>query len=173
VIRPLALLLTLLLTGCDGLSSIPWFFKTYEHPTYRFSLRAPRTWTVDQDSVMGSAVMLTAPDDDPLFKTNINVVLQPRREKLPLDGLADRSAKQLQLVFNQYRLLGQASGALGDLPAVELRGRYLAREGSRIVRTVLAVTADTIYVLTFTCREEREPEFKNIFDTVRGSFLVP
>ncbi len=158
--------------GCEGWT-IPWLWKTYEHPTYRFSLRMPRSWSFRQDSVMGSAVVLLAPEDDPVFRTNINVVAQPRRDKLTLEQLATQSGQQLVLIFNQYRLLGTAKTSLGNISAVELRGRYLAREGPRIVRTLIALTLDTVYVFTFTCREEREREFQKTFDSVRESFRPP
>ncbi|MFH1016853.1 MAG: DcrB-related protein [Pseudomonadota bacterium] len=172
ILRALLFLPLLLSLGCDN-PSIPWLWKTYEHPTYRFRLRMPRSWSFQQDSVMGSAVMLLAPEDDPVFRTNINIVVQLRREKLTLEQMAAQSSKQLELIFNQYRLLGEAKTTLGDISALELRGRYLAREGPRIVRTVIALTLDTIYVFTFTCREEREGEFQKTFDGVRESFRAP
>src|SRR5262245_46033190 len=103
---------------------------------------------------MGAAVVLRAPSQGLAFKPNITIVVEPMCEKMNFETLASRTAQQLLILFNKYRLLGQANTQLGELPAIELRGQYFAQEGTRIVRTILTIAKDTQYVFTFTSQLE-------------------
>lgn len=92
---------------------------------------------------------------------------------MTLDKLSTVAAKQLSFALNEYQLLSNAPSRLGNFPAIELRGRVHALEGSRIVRTILAMTDDIQYVVTFVCREEREGDLQRTFDQIRRSFSAP
>jgi hypothetical protein len=162
--------------GCDSVSTlwprIPWYWKTYEHPTYRFSIRVPRTWKVESSGVMEAQVVLLASEDDLLFRANANVMVQ-RAQKRSLLQEAAISLQQLRLLMNEYELLSEAPTRLGDLPAHEIRGRYRGAEGSRILRTIIGIQGDREYVFTFTCREERETVFQPLVREMIRSFHAP
>lgn len=169
------LLLLVWVQACEWplLAGIPWAWRTYEHPTYRFSLRVPRAWDVEPAGVMGAQVVFLASEKDPAFRANANLVVQKRPEKRTLKEEAGLSLRQIALMLNEYELLSEAPTQLGNLPAHELRGRYRAAEGSRIIRTRIAFTEDMEYVFTFTCREEREIAFQPVVKEMIRFFRAP
>jgi hypothetical protein len=168
----LSLFLLPLQTGCEWYK-LPWYFKAYEHPTYHFSLRIPRSWKIEQSGVLGAQVIFIAPEKDLSFRANGNVVVQRRDPKRVLKEEAFFSAQQLHLLMNEYQLLSEAPTKLGNLPAHEIRGKYRATEGSRILRTVMAYAEDREYIFTFTCREERELAFQPVINEMIRSFRPP
>jgi hypothetical protein len=156
-------------SACDT-SKLPLLWKTYTHPTYRFSVRVPRTWKAEQDSLLGAAYIFRAPDSKSSFRPNLTVVVQTMESALTLDQLTQRSAQQLDLLFKQFRLLGQMNTELGSLKAREIRGRYLAEEGPRLIRTFITIDRGIQYVLTFACQEEQEGQYVSLLEGVRKSF---
>ena len=146
------------------------FWKEYSHPTYRFSLYLPKDWTQKTEGLMGSAVLFLAPEEDALFRANVNVVVENLRKKNTLKEIADRSEKQLEFLLHEYRLLARAPTKLGTLAAIELRGMYSGTEGARILRTIIANTDDMHYVVTFTTRADQEEKYNKLFEKVRQSF---
>jgi hypothetical protein len=161
-------------SGCDWVARIPWLYKTYEHPTYRFALRVPRSWTIDSGTgLMGAQVVLLASEEDRLFRANLNVVVQPRPAQRTLKQEATVSLQQLRLMMNEYEALSDAAARIDSREAYEIRGRYRATEGYRILRTILTFTDDLEYILTFTCREEREISLQPEVKTILESFHAP
>jgi len=156
-------------TSCDS-PKFGIFWKSYQHPTYRFQIRVPRSWEIKQDTVWGSAVAVIPAQGDPLFRPSANVVVQELKEKIELPALADLSARQLSALLNEYRLLSQGPTKLGETPAREIRGTYVGTEGERLIRTILAVAGPYEYVVTFACRRDREMEMQGTFDAIRASF---
>lgn len=157
--------------GCDS-PRIPILWKTYEHPSYQFSLRIPRSWETKSDGLGGAAVVFLASETDTVFRANLNVVVQDRRTQLNLEQISVMAAEQLKFVLNEYELLARAKTRLGSFDAFELRGRYAGPEGRRIIRTFIAVTDSVEYVVTFGAREEREPHFQKAVRAIVDSFQV-
>jgi hypothetical protein len=159
--------------GCE-LSDLPWYWKTFEHPTYRFTVSYPRTWVVETSGSLGAAAVFRTKEKDPLFRANANVVVQQRK---PGGTTVEQEAKVtyqvLRMVMNEYRLLSQAPVRLGIIDAHELRGKYKAAEGFRIIRTILGVEGDQSYIFTFTCREEEELTYAPLVKRMIDSFRVP
>jgi hypothetical protein len=120
---------------------------------------------------MGSAVAFLASEDDPLFRGNANIVVEERRNKeKSLDQLGDQAVAHLSFLLNEYELLSRAPSKLGNLTALELRGRYRGPEGARIIRTIVGLSEDMHYIATFSCREDREETFQKSFEVMRASF---
>lgn len=168
----LVLLGLLFLQGCSW-SDLPFYWKSFEHPTYRFSLEVPRTWDVELSGRLGAAVVLRASEKDPLFRANSNVVVQRRSSQKPLEEQAKVTFKVLRSVLNEYRLLSESATRLGTLQAHELRGKYRATEGYRIIRTIIGITNEREYIFTFTCREEKEAIFQAVIQKMIASFHAP
>ncbi|HLG19463.1 MAG TPA: hypothetical protein VI895_06565, partial [Bdellovibrionota bacterium] len=133
------------LLSCDS-PQISWLWKTFEHPTYRFTVRVPRGWTIKRDGLLGSAVAFLASDEDPLYRANANIVVELWKDNKSLDTLADQAVQHLTFLMNDYELLSRAPTRLGNLRAIELRGRYRGPEGLRILRTVIGLSEDTYYI---------------------------
>ncbi len=162
------------LGSCEWTTAIPWTWKTYEHPTYRFTLKVPRTWKTETSGVMGAQAVFLAPEEDPIFRASANIVVQAKDPRRPsLKDEVGLSLRQLQLLLNGYRLLSEAPARLGNLDAYELRGSYRAAEGERLIRTLIAFDGSRIFVFTFTCREEREAAFQDVVKRMIASFRSP
>ncbi|MFH1263059.1 MAG: PsbP-related protein [Pseudomonadota bacterium] len=166
-------LLLPVISACEYAPLLPWYWKRYEHPTYRFSLKVPRNWQVELSGAMQAAAVFLAPEEDRLFRANLNVVVQPKPPKLDLKGEAMISLQQLRLLMSEYELLSDAPTRLGSFEAYEIRGKYRGAEGYRVLRTILALSDDAEYVVTFTCREERETAFQEVVKKILASFQAP
>jgi hypothetical protein len=136
-------------------------------------MKVPRLWQIQPAGVMGAQVVFLEADDDPVFRANLNVVIQGRTSKQTLEELAVLSAKQLRFLLKEYQLLSRGMVRLANTDAFELRGRYRGLEGSRIIRTIVALTNTQQYVLTYSCREERELALQPIVQEMIASFLLP
>ena len=165
----LAAVAALLLSACSAYQ-LPGLWKTYEHPTYRFSVKIPRSWEVRPDASPGVAVLFIAPDEAGVFRANANVHVIRRQNDRTLDELARLSSLQLTAVMPGYRLLAQVPTSLGDIPAMELRGRQSAEDGRRILRTFLAFCGPFQYTLTFACSEESESRWQGVLEGIRRTF---
>lgn len=113
--------------------------------------------------------MFFSDHSDENFKANANIVVT-KIENTNLDTLQKLSISQLKLILNQYELITQNSVNLGKLKAFELRGKYMASEGSRIIRTVVALDQDTEYVFTFTAASDAEKNYTQIVNYMIQSF---
>ena len=145
----------------------------FRSPSYGFTLKTPRSWTVREGGDFGALLTFLPKEDDTLFRANANLVVEPKDPSTNLDNLAQRSVVQLQALLAGYRVLGQIPMRWGGLPAIEIRSLYSASEGDRILRTFLAVTTDFVYVLSITCRAEREAEHTSDFNAFVASFVWP
>ncbi|MCB0309353.1 MAG: DcrB-related protein, partial [Bdellovibrionales bacterium] len=160
----------LVLFGIVSCHYMPWFWKSYTHPTYGFSLTYPRSWTLKEGSSFGTTLTLVPPEDDRLFLTNANLVVEANANKLTLDKLTEKSKIQLSQLLNQYEVLAQAPTSLGNLKANEIRARYQATEGERLIRTWIAVSDSFVYVFTFTCRIQNESNYLKLLPHMIQSF---
>lgn len=162
--------LSIFLSGCD-LSRVPGLWKEYEHPTYRFQLKVPRSWDIqDPSALVGVQVSFIAPKKEPNFRANANIVVQPKEEKFSLSTVAEQSQKQLKLLFQNYRLLSKGPAKLGNLSAFELRGQYQAQEGFRLVRSIFGASKDMLYVFTFSCPQAQERNYHRTVQLIISSF---
>lgn len=160
-----------LILGCDSIS-IPWSWVKYEHPTYRLSFSHPRSWKVQEGGSLGSTLTIVPPEDDPLFRVNANLVVEAIGENAKLKEIGEKSKTQLQLLLQDYELLAYAPTKLGALEAVEIRGKYRASEGERLIRTRIALTPSYMLVWTFTCRLELESKHEKTFARMMESFKI-
>lgn len=122
---------------------------------------------------MGTAVELFPASADPLFRPNMNIVIQDRKENMELSRLAELSVEQLRFVLHHYQPLARAPLKLGNLSAIELRGSYEASEGIRIIRTLMAYHLKTEVIVTITYRAEKEQELTADFNRVLATLQFP
>lgn len=164
------LLLILLLTvSCSFLEKQGFNYKTYTHPSIQFAVEYPRSWEVQEGGHMGSQVIFLSKRKSDVFQANINLVVAPADIK-DMDALSRLSIQQLKLILNQYELITQNRTKLGKWDAFELRGRYTAKEGNRIIRTVVAIANDNEFVMTFTAEAEKEKNYTQIVNHMIESF---
>lgn len=118
---------------------------------------------------VGSQVMFYSNRGDENFKANANIVVTQAENK-DLDALQKLSISQLKLILNQYELINQSPTKFGNLNAFELRGKYVASEGSRTIRTIVALDKDIEYVFTFTAASDAEKNYTKIINYMIQSF---
>lgn len=116
----------------------------------------------------GQVIFLSSQKSD-VFQANVNIVFS-RADIQNMEVLSRLSIQQLKLILNQYELITQTQTKLGNLNAFELRGRYTAKEGNRIIRTVVAVDNGNEFVLTFTAEADKEKNYTQIINHMIESF---
>lgn len=130
-------------------------WKKYEHPSFFFSFKHPKSWQISEESTFQIQLSILMGIEDPIFKPNINFVIQPA-SKLNLEQLAYLANKQLSVFLSGFEQLSQTNIKISGYPALELRSRYEALNDPRIVRTSIFKTQDLEYTITFTCRQNQE-----------------
>lgn len=110
-------------------------------------------------------------NDKSLFRANANIVVTQTDKKTP-DEIMQMSIRQLKLILNNYDVITQVKRKVGTLDGFELRGRYIAKEGARIIRTVVGFKGDMEYVITFTCLMEEEKNYTQIINYMIESFTT-
>lgn len=156
--------------ACDR-PALSFFWKQYVHPSFGFSFKYPRSWTIEEGSLFGTQLTLLAKEKDALFRTNLNFVV----EKRPAEDLETAVAKaktQLRMLLNEYQVLAEAKREIDGHLTWEIRGRYEAVSDPRIIRTFMFFTADYLYVITFTAREKYESQYHPTLSTLLDSFTV-
>lgn len=118
---------------------------------------------------MGSQVVFLSNKKSDVFQANVNLVVTPADIK-DLDVLSRLSIQQLKLILNQYELITQNRTKLGKWNAFELRGKYTAKEGNRIIRTIVAIANDNEFVMTFTAEAAKENNYTQIVNHMIESF---
>lgn len=161
----------LFLFACSYLQDFGFFYKTYTHPSLQFSIKYPRTWEFQEGGLFGSQVVFSSDKKNEVFRANANLVVTKADIK-NIDELSTLSIQQLKLILNQYELITQNRTKLGNLDGFELRGRYTAKEGNRILRTVVAMDKDTEYVFTFTSTADKENNYTKIVNHMIQSFKL-
>jgi hypothetical protein len=157
------------LSSCSFLEKQGFNYKTYKHPSIQFSIDYPspgkwkkvvswaaRSYSYPTKKLVYFNPMLTSSFPGQIFET----------WKL----LSRLSIQQLKLILNQYELITQTQTKLGNLNAFELRGRYTAKEGNRIIRTVVAIDNGYEFVLTFTAEADKENNYTQIINHMIESF---
>lgn len=161
----------LFLFSCSYLQGFGFYYKTYTHPSLQISMDYPRDWTMEEGGSMGGQFSFYSDKTNEIFRANANLVVTSADIK-DLDQLSGLSIQQLKLILNQYELITQNKTHLGSLDAFELRGRYTAKEGIRIIRTVVAIHKETIYVFTFTAAADKENNYTKIVNHMIQSFKL-
>ena len=120
---------------------------------------------------MGSQVQFFSDKTNEVFRANANlVVVKP--DMKDLDQLSGLAIQQLKLLLNQYELITQNKTKLGTLDAFEIRGKYAAKEGNRIIRTVVALDKENQYVFTFTASADKENNYTKKVNHMIQSFKL-
>ncbi|HMQ10819.1 MAG TPA: PsbP-related protein [Oligoflexia bacterium] len=133
------------------------FWKKYEHPSFFFSFKHPKSWQVVEESSFQTQLSILLSVDDPIFKPNINFVIQPL-SKLSLEQLSYLANKQLIKLLSGFEQLSQTEIIVSGFTAIELRSKYEALNDPRIIRTSIFKTQDLEYTITFTCRQSQEEQ---------------
>lgn len=164
------ILITLcLLFGCDRINS--WLgYKTYSHPSLRFSIDYPSSWQKIENGAFGTQVQFLS-KDPAIFMANANISTN-RNPSLTLEELADLSVKQLTTLLNSYNIETKAIGTLGTHRAIDLRGTYQGKEGLRRIRSVISIIKEMQYTFTFTCEAEAEHEYQKMINKMIDSFTL-
>jgi hypothetical protein len=163
------LMLALSLQGCSWFEEVLVGWSTYEHPSLNFTIDYPTDWQLKTDADFGVQVQFFAPERQDLFRSNANIVVT-KADVLDLDALADLSVRQLTALISGYSVDTKAYGNLGNLPGIDLRGRYPSATGPRMIRTVIAVDQGMQFVFTFTCPYALEAAFQKQVNKMIDSF---
>lgn len=157
------------LSSCSFLEKQGFNYKTYKHPSIQFSIDYPKSWKMEEGGQLGSQVVFLSNQKAGIFQSNVNIVFS-RADIRDMEVLSRLSIQQLKLILNQYELITQTQTKLGNLNAFELRGRYTAKEGNRIIRTVVAIDNGYEFVLTFTAEADKENNYTQIINHMIESF---
>ena len=157
------------LCSCSLFEKQDFYYVTYTSPSLQFSIQYPKPWDLQEGGALGSQVIFSTNENKESFRANANIVVTNADNK-NLESIMKLSVNQLKLILNQYELITQNKTQLGTLDAFELRGKYLAKEGPRIIRTVVAVQKDTEYVFTFTAGLDTEKNYTKIINYMIQSF---
>lgn len=161
-----------LLSSCSFFEKTSFYYKTYTHPSIQFSIDYPRSWKIQEGGAMGGQVIFLSNKTDAAFQANANLVVTKADIK-DLNVLSRLSVQQFKLVLNEYELITQNETKLGKkLNGLELRGRYKAKEGIRILRTIVAVDGDREFVFTFTSAFDKENNYTQIINHMIESFKL-
>jgi hypothetical protein len=99
--------------------------ETYRHPTAGFELPLPRDWE-RADNVQGCALVAAEPPrDDPHFRANVVVTIEPLPKGAALDAWADRSLEALRESLDRLRVVDVDAAEVGGLPARRALTHYL------------------------------------------------
>ena len=120
---------------------------------------------------MGSQVQFFSDKTNEIFRANANIVVV-KADMKDLDQISGLSIQQLKLLLNQYELITQNKTKLGPLDAFEIRGKYTAKEGNRIIRTIVALNKEMQYVFTFTASADKENNYTKMVNHMIQSFKL-
>lgn len=149
-------------------------WHNYYNSEYKFSLRMPRSWDIDE-SVLDAALvayMPTSPQDDN-FSSNIRVVVDDLPAEIPLSTYYDINRAEFEQVFKKLIDVEEGQGMSGLIRYQWFA--FNARIGEKIlIRTVNAVwmKGKRVYVLTCVMNLRRAQEIEPIFRKVISSFRI-
>jgi len=118
---------------------------------------------------MGGQVIFLSNKTDEVFRANANIYVT-KADIQDMAVLTRLSVQQLKMILNEYELITQTPTKLGNLDGFELRGRYRAKEGVRLIRTVVALKDDREFVFTFTSAFDKENNYTQIVNHMIQSF---
>ncbi|MCB0326864.1 MAG: hypothetical protein KDD52_04510 [Bdellovibrionales bacterium] len=157
------------LLACQKLIELS--YKTYADPNYGYTLSYPRSWELKEGGSLGTSLVLLSPDEGQLFRANGNIAIAAVGDQ-KLKQQVEQSIKQLKFVLREYELISKVYKPVGSIQnGAEIRARYQAAEGLRIIRTFFAMTSSYTYVLTFTASSIHEREFSKKVNRIVQSFV--
>ena len=99
--------------------------ETYEHPTARFELPLPPDWERSENVHGCALVAVEPPRDEPHFRANVVVTVEPLDGDAELDSWAERSLDALRESLDRVRVIDLDSVEIGGLPARRALTHYL------------------------------------------------
>ncbi len=126
----------------------------------------PRSWVVTQNSELGSQVVITSNEDDPFFKTNLNMRVDILLSKDSLEKISQQSITMFHSLLDDYKTLSSTWTKLDELKAIEITSQYLLNNDPKILRTIIALDNQYQYVLTIAYREKNAKSVENTIDQV-------
>jgi hypothetical protein len=163
------ILFSLNLAGCDMRS-----WRNYYDSEYKFSLRMPRSWDLDE-SAINAALVAYLPSDpsDDNFAGNIRVVADNLPAEIPLSAYYDINRAEFEQVFKKLIDLKEGQGMSGLTRYQWIA--FNARIGEKtLIRAISSVwiKGKRVYVLTCVMNLRRAQEIEPIFRKVISSFRV-
>ena len=155
-------------------SSCSWLerqkYQTYKHPSLSFSIDYPSGWEIQEGGAYKTQVSFLSNKQD-VFRANTNIVVT-KPDQQNLEKIKTLSRDHLSRLLNQYKILNESPVKFGNVDAFELRATYKAKEGMRIIRSVVALKNDLQYVFTFTSSLESENNYTDIINHMIQSFTL-
>jgi hypothetical protein len=99
--------------------------ETYRHPTAGFELQLPLDWERAENVEGCALVAVEPPRDDPHFRANVVVTIEPLRADAELDAWADRSLGALRESLERLRVIDLDATQVGGIPARRALTHYL------------------------------------------------
>lgn len=94
----------------------------YTHPTYRFSLRPPKGWELNDDPDAGAAVEFTWADEHGI-QASLAILTEMSLGRTLAECLQDQQAARREYVTG-YRKMAERRLTIGGRPAIEERFEY-------------------------------------------------
>ena len=166
-----AIFFALSLAGCSD----PLNWRDYSNSEYKFSLRMPRNWEVDNDAVDAALVAYVppSPPKDDNFASNVRVIVEDLPAEIPLSTYYDINHAEFEQVFKKLDDIQEGQGMTGLIRYQWIA--FNAKIGEKIlVRVVSAVwmKGKRVYVFTCVMNLRRAQEIEPIFHKVIASFRI-
>jgi hypothetical protein len=99
--------------------------ETYAHPTAHFELPLPPGWERSENVHGCALIAVEPPREDPHFRANVVVTVEPLDEAADLEGWSERSLDALRESLNRLRVIDLDTLEIGGLPARRALTHYL------------------------------------------------
>lgn len=144
----------------------------YENSTYKIKIGFPEGWD-KRENTMGTLVCALSPKEgaEDKFQGNFNVLVQDlSTQPMTLEEYTDLSLKQIKQLITNCKVEVSKEMTLGGKP-----GYTVAYKGDQGVLHLYFASAYTIkdnkaYLITFTCEQDKYPEYSVIVEKVFNSF---
>ncbi len=162
-------LFSLSLAGCYKLA-----WRNYYNSEYRFSLKMPRIWEIDEDALDAALVayLPSSPQDDN-FASNMRVVADNLPVEVPLGTYYDINRAEFEQVFKKLIDVQEGQGMTSLI-----RYQWLAFNAQldeevfiRIV-SVVWIKGKRVYVLTCVMNLRRAQEIEPVLHKVISSLRI-
>lgn len=164
----LIFLVLLTLVACEKQETSKKYLL-YDSP--QFSINYPSDWKI---KTSGPAVGFVSPSEgsDDKFFENVNVIIQPLKEDIPLEKYINSTLTSLNKNLDKFSVINNEATILSGEPAVKLV--YTATKGETTAKAmqVISKKRQTFVIVTYTAFPEKYEKHLNAAEEMIKSFKM-
>jgi hypothetical protein len=122
----------------------------YSNTENGFGLNPPAGWTTEESGIMGTIVIFYAPNDNDIFKENINVVPTELPSGTTLSSFVDSVQNQLSSYLTNSTLLSSNARTINGMNAYEYIYKYTQGIYDLKAKQVLVEKNSKLIIITYT-----------------------